>query len=265
MMRVKTGRVIRRDSVPESAVALREGGALSEAVAKDGSALSEGLVFAFTELFCNPSLKINTRNQNFNCFNYTDSAGPSDAAFAAMAELAALSTQNPKQERYGGQVWVGVNIEPGTLSFEQLVRCGGQGATGFVQFLHRWYDAQTGKWLSRDPIGVEGGINLYAYTENNPVNAIDPLGLGRDEGCLPGLDECLEEVQIKYGIGTVAIAGGVGGCSAVCFFGCKGIPTCYLPCISQCFDKGTNRVLKNPVFFTKVLFSTDCFSPVFVS
>ena len=32
-------------------------------------------------------------------------------------------------------------------------------------------------WLSADPIGEEGGLNLYGYVGGNPVNAIDPLGL----------------------------------------------------------------------------------------
>lgn len=37
--------------------------------------------------------------------------------------------------------------------------------------------ATPGRWLSRDPLGEAGGINLYAYCGNDPVNRHDPLGL----------------------------------------------------------------------------------------
>ena len=42
----------------------------------------------------------------------------------------------------------------------------------------RYYDAKAGRFITRDPIGFEGGdINLYGYVQNNPVNWIDPSGL----------------------------------------------------------------------------------------
>jgi RHS repeat-associated protein len=41
----------------------------------------------------------------------------------------------------------------------------------------RAYDAETGRWLSADPLGEEGGINLYGYVGNNPIVRIDSLGL----------------------------------------------------------------------------------------
>ncbi len=41
----------------------------------------------------------------------------------------------------------------------------------------RDYDPTTGTWLQQDPLGVDGGTNIYAYAENDPVNLSDPLGL----------------------------------------------------------------------------------------
>jgi RHS repeat-associated protein len=42
---------------------------------------------------------------------------------------------------------------------------------------HRVYDPQAGRWLQRDPIGYEGGPNLYGYVGNEPWGFTDPMGL----------------------------------------------------------------------------------------
>jgi len=41
----------------------------------------------------------------------------------------------------------------------------------------RAYDPNLGRWISRDPIGENGGINLYGYVENDPIGFVDPYGL----------------------------------------------------------------------------------------
>ena len=50
--------------------------------------------------------------------------------------------------------------------------------TQLVRFGARDYDAETGRWTAKDPIGFGGGdTNLYGYVVNDPVNLVDPLGL----------------------------------------------------------------------------------------
>jgi len=48
--------------------------------------------------------------------------------------------------------------------------------TGLYNFRARWYDAETGRWLSKDPIGINGGLNQYVFCGNNPVMFVDPEG-----------------------------------------------------------------------------------------
>jgi RHS repeat-associated protein len=67
--------------------------------------------------------------------------------------------------------------------------------SGLNLTMFRAYDPNTAKWLSRDPAGeIErrdghggtiGGLNLYGYVDNNPVDWVDFLGLGHGSGLGP--------------------------------------------------------------------------------
>ena len=50
--------------------------------------------------------------------------------------------------------------------------------TGLSYYGFRFYSPHMGRWLTRDPLGENGGINVYEFVGNNPVNFVDPLGYG---------------------------------------------------------------------------------------
>jgi RHS repeat-associated protein len=49
--------------------------------------------------------------------------------------------------------------------------------TGLYNYGYRYYNPQLGRWLSRDPIGIRGGLNLYSFVSNNPMIYPDFIGL----------------------------------------------------------------------------------------
>lgn len=49
--------------------------------------------------------------------------------------------------------------------------------TGLLYYSYRYYNAETGRWSSRDPIEEEGGLNLYMFVSNDGINKVDPFGL----------------------------------------------------------------------------------------
>ena len=49
--------------------------------------------------------------------------------------------------------------------------------SGFTYYGYRYYNSQTGRWISRDPVAEEGGLNLYGLVGNDVINAVDYLGL----------------------------------------------------------------------------------------
>ena len=68
----------------------------------------------------------------------------------------------------------------------------------------RFYDARTGRFLTRDPIGYGGGINLYGFAGNNPVTQMDPLGLDH-------VDDAIDRGMTILGAGVGVLGGGTFG------------------------------------------------------
>ena len=88
--------------------------------------------------------------------------------------------------------------------------------TGLQYNWHRYYDPVTGRYISADPIGLEGGMNLYAYVGGNPVNWSDPEGLNPATGALTGgsLGAAIGGSGSLAGIVGTGIAGGLVGYGA---------------------------------------------------
>jgi RHS repeat-associated protein len=53
--------------------------------------------------------------------------------------------------------------------------------TGLINFGFRYYSPELGRWLGRDPLGEAGGLNLYGFNHNSPLNYFDPFGLQAED------------------------------------------------------------------------------------
>ncbi|NUQ02028.1 MAG: RHS repeat-associated core domain-containing protein, partial [Armatimonadetes bacterium] len=102
--------------------------------------------------------------------------------------------------------------------------------TGLVALAYRYYAPGVGRFLNRDPVGFEGGVNLYGYAVNHPVGAHDPSGRRMTydhcaESAYDGLRSCL----LLTGLAAATYA-------AVCIFAhCLGLgPVWFAACSAAC-------------------------------
>jgi RHS repeat-associated protein len=66
--------------------------------------------------------------------------------------------------------------------------------TGFVLCTARYYDPTLGRWLTRDPIGYDGGIDVYTYCNNNSEMNADPSGLDTQNQLLVAIQQWFKHV-----------------------------------------------------------------------
>ena len=71
--------------------------------------------------------------------------------------------------------------------------------TGLHYNRHRYYSPYVGRFISKDPIGLSGGINIYAYAPNT-VEWIDPLGLDRMPNWMPSKQGYQRQHIIPYSL-----------------------------------------------------------------
>jgi RHS repeat-associated protein len=79
---------------------------------------------------------------------------------------------------------------------------------GLVYYNYRYYSPKLGRWLSRDPIEEQGGLNLYGFCGNGPYDATDALGLWGWDGGL-----------IEWGVGGMIGVKGARGTARAAWSG----------------------------------------------
>jgi RHS repeat-associated protein len=109
----------------------------------------------------------------------TDAGGSSTLCVDALrSTLALVDTPGNVHTSYTFEPF-GTKTASGVTSTNPMQFTGRENdGTGFYYYRARYYDPQSGRFLSEDPAGmVDGSTNLYEYALNNPTGFSDPLGL----------------------------------------------------------------------------------------
>jgi RHS repeat-associated protein len=81
-------------------------------------------------------------------------------------------------------------------SFDQARSLGAE--MGLSNYRNRFYDPATGRFTQEDPMGFNGGINLYGYAGNNPASFTDPFALCPPED--DNLEDCPRSTRLERAV-----------------------------------------------------------------
>ena len=144
-------------------------------------------------------------------FTRTDSAGERDFLIDALGSAIALAdSSGTVQTQYSYEAF-GNTTASGSSSTNSFQYAGREDdGTGLYFNRGRYYNPIFQRFVSGDPIGMAGGINLYAYAGNNPISFRDPFGTDKKGGCQT---ICLAVIGI-VAIGAIAATAGLLGAAA---------------------------------------------------
>jgi RHS repeat-associated protein len=117
--------------------------------------------------------------------------GSLDAATGALFKAGYLPFGENMSTRNGAFRFTGRRLDANTASGAQ--------PSGLYYYRARVYSPTLGRFLQPDPVGYAAGVNVYAYVQNDPLNAVDPSGR-----CGPLIANCVGGL-------LGGIAGGIGG------------------------------------------------------
>jgi uncharacterized protein RhaS with RHS repeats len=92
----------------------------------------------------------------------------------------------------------------------------------------RYYDPQLKRFISVDPIGLDGGVNVYGYVNGNPIGYVDPDGLAA-QVCLVNPAACaivIERVVRLCATAANAIAAAIAAGYIVETYDCENDNSC---------------------------------------
>jgi RHS repeat-associated protein len=91
-------------------------------------------------------------------------------------------TPNHRIKAYAYSPWGATAVDTGYVVRQRFGGAEYDQETGLYRMGARYYDPALGRFLSEDPAGTAGGLNLYQYAAANPISQVDPAGMGPTDG-----------------------------------------------------------------------------------